>query len=380
MKLAYFDYHLPEQLIAQKPVYPRDHSRLMVLDKQKKTISHRHFYDLPDYLKKGDVLVLNNTKVFPARLIGKRKDTGGKAEVFLLKKHSTRNNKQKNSKLINPKNKIIQAEVWEVLIDHRRKKLGQTIQFGKGLECQIVKKIDESVWEVKFNKQGKKLEKLINILGQVPIPPYIKLKGKSKNLKNQYQTVFAKEKGSVAAPTAGFHFTKPLLNKLKKKGVQIEYVTLHVGLGTFAPVKVDDIIKHRMHSEWASIDLKTAKRLNKAKQAGRRIIAVGTTTARTLEAFSRNFQKPNTKKQKISKPQISNFKLLSGNKWTDIFIYPGYKFKFVDSMITNFHLPKSTLMMLISALAGRSFIFKAYQLAIKNKYRFYSFGDAMLIE
>lgn len=341
MKLSDFDYQLPQQLIAQKPVSPRDHSRLMVLDKIKKTIIHRHFFDIVDLLNNGDVLVLNNTKVFPARLIGKRQDTGGKVEVFLLKKSD--------------------GSQWEVLIGNRRKAVGQIIQFGRGLECRIVKQLDQSVWLVKFNLSGSKFDQLVEILGQIPLPPYIKSSEKKSKLQGQYQTVYAKTQGSVAAPTAGFHFTKPLLVKLKKKGVQIEYVTLHVGLGTFAPVKVNDVKKHQMHSEWASIDSRTAARLNQAKKEGRRIIAVGTTSSRTLESFA------------------GKGKIKSGDQWTDIFIYPGYKFKFVDGLITNFHLPKSTLMMLISALAGRSLVLKAYQEAIKRKYRFYSFGDAMFI-
>ncbi|MFA6304509.1 MAG: tRNA preQ1(34) S-adenosylmethionine ribosyltransferase-isomerase QueA [Patescibacteria group bacterium] len=350
MKLSDFDYHLPTQLIAQQPISPRDHSRLMVLDKNKKTIINRHFFDLPDYLHSGDVLVLNNTKVFPARLIGHKKDTNGKVEVFLLKEVKSSQSSSAGSAR------------WEVLIGNRRKKIGQNIVFGKGLECQIVKKIEESVWEVKFNRTGGRLEKLIESIGSVPLPPYIKSQSSKAKLKNQYQTVFAQNKGSVAAPTAGFHFTKGLLAKLKKQGVQIEYVTLHVGLGTFSPVKVKDVTKHQMHAEWASVDAKTAGRLNLAKKHGQRIIAVGTTSSRTLESF--------TIKDKIK----------AGNKWVNIFIYPGYKFKFVNALITNFHLPKSTLMMLISALAGRKFILAAYQEAINKKYRFYSFGDAMFIQ
>lgn len=373
MQLKAFDYRLPEQLIAQQPVSPRDYSRLMVLDRKKKTIAHRHFYDIVDYLRKGDVLVLNNTKVFPARLIGKRKETGGRVEVFLLKKSKL---KSQNSKLQvkslparlasvrQAGKKFSKGEVWEVLIGNRRKKVGQTIEFSKELKCEIIKRIDESVWRVKFNKQGGAFEKLVDVLGEVPIPPYIKtqsLKLKAQKLKNDYQTVFAKYKGSVAGPTAGFHFTKQLLNKLKKKGVEIEYVTLHVGLGTFASVKTKDITKHRLHAEWANLDSKTALKLNRAKKEGRRIIAVGTTGVRTLETFAKNF------------------KIMPGHKWTSIFIYPGYKFKFVDGLITNFHLPKSTLIMLISAFANRQFILEAYQEAIKKKYRFYSFGDAMFI-
>lgn len=342
MKLADFDYKLPQELIAQKPISPRDHSKLMVLDKKKRSISHRHFFDLSDYLQKGDVLVLNNTKVFPARLIGNRKDTGGKVEIFLLRE--------------------IKKGEWEVLIGNLKNKLGQTVVFSKSLEAKIIKRVDESVWQVKFNKSDKAFDKILETLGQVPLPPYIKNNQAKSVLKKEYQTVFAEVKGSVAAPTAGFHFTKNLLAKLKKNGVQIEYVTLHVGLGTFQSVKESNILKHKMHSEWASVDAKTAKRLNQAKKAKQRIIAVGTTSARTLESFSKN--------QKIK----------LGHKWTNIFIYPGYKFQFIDGLITNFHLPKSTLIMLISALAGRNFILKAYQEAIKKRYRFYSFGDAMLIE
>jgi len=365
MKLSDFDYHLPKELIAQSPATPRDHSRLMILDRQKKTISHRHFYNIVDYLKKGDVLVLNNTKVFPARLIGKRKDTGGKVEVFLLKKSKLKVQKSK----VRVKVQKSAGEVWEVLIGNQRKKIGQIISFGHSLKCQIIKRIDESVWLVEFNKSGKILEKLIDRLGQVPVPPYIKTQDsrlKTQNLRDQYQTVYAKYQGSVAGPTAGFHFTKSLIFKLRKNGIQIEYVTLHVGLGTFAPVKVNDITKHQMHSEWASIDKKTAQRLNRAKQEGRRIIAVGTTSARTLEAFSGI----------MGRLRINS--RLPG-KWTDIFIYPGYQFKFIDCLITNFHLPRSTLLMLISALADKNFVFKAYRQAIKKKYRFYSFGDAMIV-
>ncbi|OGY88784.1 MAG: tRNA preQ1(34) S-adenosylmethionine ribosyltransferase-isomerase QueA [Candidatus Komeilibacteria bacterium RIFCSPLOWO2_01_FULL_45_10] len=356
MKLSNFDYYLPKELIAQQPVSPRDSSRLMVVDRRKKKIEHKHFYDIFDYLKKGDILVLNDTRVFPARLIGHREKTGGRVEVFLL----ARSKEQK------AKNKY---ETWEALIGNRRKKVGQIIEFGRGLECQILKRIDESVWEVRFNKSGRQLEKLIDKMGNVPTPPYVKtknLKLKTEKLKNDYQTVYAKHRGSVAAPTAGFHFTKPLINKLKRKGVQFAFITLHVGFGTFEPVKVQDILKHKMHAEVAVLDKKTAEKLNEAKKDGRRIIAVGTTTVRTLETFVRRSGKP-------------GFPLRQGNRWTDIFIYPGYKFKFVDAMITNFHLPQSTLLMLISAFAGRGFILKAYQEAIKKQYRFYSFGDSMFI-
>lgn len=351
MKLSNFDYYLPKELIAQRPMAPRDHSRLLVLNRKKKSVEHRRFFDILDYLKKGDVLVLNDTKVFPARLIGKRQESGGKVEVFLLKKTEDLRSK-------------IKGEYWEVLIGNRRKKIGQIIEFGKGLKCEIIKRIDESVWLVRFNKKGQTLEKLIDQLGQVPVPPYIKiedLRSKTKKLKSEYQTVYAEHRGSVAAPTAGFHFTKPLINKLKKKGVQFEFITLRVGLGTFEPVKVKDITNHRMHEELAVLDKATAKRLNQAKKEEKRIIAVGTTTVRTLEAFAKKS------------------KLTSGYQWTDIFIYPGYKFKFVEAMITNFHLPKSTLLMLVAAFANRQFILKAYKTAVSKEYRFYSFGDAMLI-
>lgn len=353
MRLSDFDYNLPKELIAQQPVCPRDHSRLMVLDRSKKTIIHRHFYNLLDYLHQGDVLVLNNTKVFPARLIGKRKDTGGKVEVFLLTK-SKKQRAPRQARGLSAKSKY---ESWEALIGNRRKKIGQIIEFSKGLACEIIKRIDESVWGVKFNKSGKQLEKLIDQIGLVPTPPYIKKSAKQ----DEYQTIYAKSRGSVAAPTAGFHFTKQLLNKLKKKGVQFEYVTLHVGFGTFEPIKVQNIKEHKMHKEFAILDKETAKRLNQAKKEGRRIIVVGTTGVRTLETFAKNF------------------KIMPGHEWTNIFIYPGYKFKFVDGLITNFHLPRSTLLMLVSAFAGRKFLLKIYQVAVKKKYRFYSFGDAMYI-
>ena len=337
MKLSDFDYNLPKALIAQKPVTPRDHSRLMTLDRKKKKIGHRHFFNLIDCLQKGDVLVLNDTKVFPARLIGRRRESGGKVEVFLLKP--------------------VNNNTWEALIGNRRKKIGQAVEFKKGLSCEIIKKIDESVWLVTFNKSGKSLERIIDQIGLTPLPPYIKAAG----FRNRYQTVYAQYRGSVAAPTAGFHFTKGLIGKLKKKGVQFEFVTLHVGLGTFEPVKEGNVKQHKMHSEYALLNERAAERLNRAKKEGRRIIAVGTTSVRTLESFN------------------IKGKFKAGQKWTDIFIYPGYKFKAIDAIITNFHLPKSTLLMLVMAFAGKGFIVKAYREAVKKKYRFYSFGDAMLI-
>ena len=351
MKLTDFDYHLPKNLIAQRPTSPRDHSRLLVLDRNKPTLAHRHFYNLADYLQPEDVLVFNDTKVFPARLIGHKQGTGGQMEVFLLKKQEIK--------------KIRNSGIWEVLIGSRKKSVGQVIEFSRGLNCQIMEKIDNSVWLVKFNKSGGQFEKLVDQIGRVPIPPYIKLleTGYHKQaLKNNYQTVYAKVRGSVAAPTAGFHFTKGLMAKLKKQRVQIEFLTLHVGLGTFEPVKEDNIKNHQMHSEFVSLSKSTAGRLNQAKKAGHRIIAVGTTTTRVLEAMADDKNH-----------------LKSGHGRISIFIYPGYKFKFIDAMITNFHVPKSTLIMLVAAFAGKKFVDKAYRIAIKKKYRFYSFGDVMLI-
>jgi len=347
MKLSDFDYNLPQKFIAQNPVSPRDHSKLMILDKKQQKIEHKYFYNLPDYLQPGDVLVLNDTKVFPARLIGRRQLTGGRVEVFLLKSVGPSSNQ------------------WQALIGNRRKSVGQIVEFGRGLTGEIIERLDDSVWQIRFNKSGRALEKLIDQLGQVPTPPYIKIKGqrsKSKKFQDDYQTVYAKHRGSVAAPTAGFHFTKSLINKLKSRGVQLEFVTLHVGWGTFAPVKSQNVKNHQLHSEFASLNKKTAQRLNQAKKQGRRIIAVGTTATRVLETFS--------SKQGAVQANSAEVK---------VFIYPGYKFKFLDALITNFHLPKSTLLMLVAALVGRKKILRAYQIAQQKSYRFFSFGDGMLI-
>jgi S-adenosylmethionine:tRNA ribosyltransferase-isomerase len=328
MKISKFDYYLPSDLIAQEPISPRDHSRLLILDKKNNRIIHDHFYHLPKYLQAGDVLIFNDSKVIPARLHGK-KITGGHIEIFLLQK--------------------IKQNTWQCLV-RGKIKMNQIIFFKNGFTGKIIKTLNASemstsrLLKIKFNKKN------ILTIGETPTPPYIK---KKSNLK-EYQTVYAKHKGSIAAPTAGFHFTKNLLHKLKKKGIQLEYVTLHVGLGTFAPVKVDDITKHKMHTEYFSIKKEVLARIKKAKQEKRRIIAVGTTSCRVLES----------NKNKNS---------------TNIFIYPGYKFKYINSLITNFHLPKSTLLMLVSAFAGTKKIKKAYHEAIRKKYRFYSFGDAMLI-
>jgi len=337
MQVSDFDYNLPLELIAQEPVRPRDHSRLMVLGRQDKKIVHRHFYELGEFLRPGDVLVLNKSKVIPARLYA-TKPTGGRLEVLLIKQ--------------------VASDKWQALVGGlKSKREDNEMIFAKGLEGRTKKFLGQGLWEIGFNLAGEKLTEMIYKLGEAPVPPYIK---KKSNLK-VYQTVFAETPGSAAAPTAGFHFTKQLLKRLNRKGVQLEYVTLHVGLGTFLPVKEEAVEGHKMHAERAGIDAGTAKRLNAAKKEGRRIIAVGTTSCRTLESFCRRG------------------KLQSGAKETDIFIYPGYKFEFIDALITNFHLPKSTLLLLVSALAGRDFIMKAYCEAIRRKYRFYSFGDAMFI-
>ncbi len=339
MKVSDFDYRLPKELIAQKPVRPRDHSRLLVLTQGRLIKKDYFFYQVEDFLKKGDLLVLNNSKVIPARLYGK-KETGGKVEILLLRK--------------------VGATDWQALIKNFKPTLKKTkLSIGNGpkLTAYPIKKLDRETWQLRFNLAGAELEKAINKSGITPTPPYIK---RLSNLK-EYQTIYALSPGSVAAPTAGFHFTKRLLASLEVKGIQFEYVTLHVGLGTFQPLRIEKIENHKMYSEWAEIKPATAKRLNKAKKRGRRIIAVGTTTARTLEDFFQGNQ------------------LLSGQREISLFIYPPYRFKIINGLITNFHLPKSTLLMLVSAFAGYKLIFKAYQYAIKNRYRFYSFGDATLI-
>ena len=340
MQLDKFNYNLPPELIAQNPTDKRDHSRLLVYKDNR--VEHKHFYNIIDYLQSGDVLVLNNSKVFPARLIGK-KETGGKVEIFLLKEES--------------------LDTWECLVGHTKATVGLIVNFENDLQAELTKQLDNS-WLVKFNKSSNELMDCIQMIGKTPLPPYIKTED-SKNVKERYQTVYADKMGSVAAPTAGFHFTEELLDELKKKGVQIEYVTLHVGMGTFAPVKTEDITKHKMHSEYYEIKESVWNNIQKAKRDNRRIISVGTTATRVLESAAIKIQ-------------------LSG--WTDIFIYPGYEYKIVDSLITNFHLPKSSLIMLVSALLedkgssdGIKDLKKIYQEAIEQKYRFYSFGDAMII-
>ena len=337
MLLQDFDYELPEELIAQKPIEPRNASRLMVLDRVKETIEHSHFYDLIKYLKSGDVLVLNDTRVIPARLIGHR-ESGGQVEVFLLRR--------------------IEGNKWETLTKPGKKAaIGNVINFGEGLNCKVLDKTDFGGRIVEFEYEGSFEEKL-DLLGETPLPPYIHEKLEDGE---RYQTVYNRERGSAAAPTAGLHLTKEQMTELQDYGVKFGYVTLHVGLGTFRPVKVERIEDHEMHEEYYSIPTETVDLINQAKQAGSRVIAVGTTTTRALESAA------------------ASGELQSQSGMTNIFIYPGYKFKVIDGMITNFHLPKSTLLMMISAFAGREFIMKAYGEAVKNRYRFFSFGDAMLI-
>ena len=335
----YFD--LPEELIAQDPLEDRSSSRLMVLNKESGEINHKVFKDITSYLKKGDCLVINNTKVIPARLIGEREGTGAKIELLLLKR--------------------MENDVWETLVKPGKKaKVGTKIVFGNGLLTgEIVDIVEEGNRYVKFYYNGI-FEEILDQLGQMPLPPYIthQLEDKSR-----YQTVYAKNSGSAAAPTAGLHFTKELLEEIKNMGVEIANVTLHVGLGTFRPVKVDDILTHHMHSEYYEIEETEATKINKAKESGNRVICVGTTSCRTVESAA---------------DENGRVKACSGD--TEIFIYPGYKFKVLDALITNFHLPESTLLMLVSALAGREHILHAYEEAVKEKYRFFSFGDAMFIK
>lgn len=339
MRLKEFDYNLPKELIAQKPIRPRDHSRMMVLDKNKKIIKHCRFFDIEKFFKKGDVLVLNNTKVFKARLIGKVGES--KVEIFLL-----RQNKE---------------EFWQVLAKPGKKlKQDKEIVFSEKLKAKLVEKLDGGIYLIDFNLSNSELFKIIDKIGHVPVPPYIK---KEPEKEEDYQTVYAQNIGSVAAPTAGFHFTKELIEKLKYKGVIFKYVTLHVGLGTFQPVKIDNIKDHKMHSEFVSISKDTADYINKAKKDEQSIISVGTTACRVLEGVA----------------SLNNGLLVEYNGDVDIFMYPGYDFKIIDGLITNFHLPKSTLLMLVSALAGNRLIKKAYKEAIDNRYRFFSFGDAMFI-
>ncbi|EOU1561169.1 tRNA preQ1(34) S-adenosylmethionine ribosyltransferase-isomerase QueA [Clostridium perfringens] len=341
MKVSDFYFELPEELIAQYPLEKRDSSRLMVLDKKTGEIEHRKFHDILEYLNEGDTLVLNNTRVLPARLIGEKEETGGKIEFLLLKR--------------------IEGDKWECLAKPGRKaKVGIVFTFGEGKLKAIVREIGEEGNRIIEFKYDGIFEQVLDELGQMPLPPYIHEKLEDKE---RYQTVYSKEKGSAAAPTAGLHFTEELLKEIKDKGVNIAYLTLHVGLGTFRPVKVDDVNNHVMHSEYYHLDKENAELINKTKEAGKRVIAVGTTSSRTLETIG-----------------DENGRVREQSGWTDIFIYPGYKFKIVDNLITNFHLPESTLIMLVSALAGQDNIMNAYNTAVKEKYRFFSFGDSMFIK
>lgn len=342
MKLSDFDYNLPTILIAQSQIKPRDHSRLLVLNRKNGDAIHKHFYNILDYLNSGDLLILNNSKVFPARLFGKKEETGGKIEILLHRE--------------------IQDGVWEAV--GKNLKTGAKILFDNSkLKAKVLRRNYEEA-DLKFNLSGGDFFREIEKIGITPLPPYIKRKQKEINDEKNYQTVYAKNRGSVAAPTAGLHFTKDLLKKASVKGVKIGELTLHVGLGTFTPVKTENILDHKMHNEYYSVEKKLIDQIIATRKSGGRIIAVGTTTSRVLEHLS-----------STTYPLTSNN--YSGS--TDIFIYPGYKFKCVDGLITNFHLPKSTLLMLISAFSGRENIMKAYEDAIKKKYRFFSYGDAMLI-
>ncbi|MFZ2310490.1 MAG: tRNA preQ1(34) S-adenosylmethionine ribosyltransferase-isomerase QueA [Patescibacteria group bacterium] len=341
-KLSDFDYNLPTELIAQEQMSPRDHSRLLVLDKKTGDISHHHFFDIIDYLQAGDILVVNDSKVFPARLFGTKHKTGGVVEVFL--------------------HKNITENTWECLLGGRVAE-GLVIELAKNFHATVEKNNNDGTWLVSFNKSGQDFFKIINKIGHLPLPPYIKRSEDRAQDKKNYQTAYANSEkiGSVAAPTAGLHFTPRLLQKIKDKGIAVEMVTLHVGMGTFSAIKTDNILEHKMHSEYAEISSKTIQVLKRAKQDKKRIIAVGTTSCRTLESWA-----------KAGFPD--NF-----GAWTDIFIYPGYKFKVVSALITNFHLPKSSLLLLVSALAGKNNIDFAYSEAILQKYRFFSYGDAMFI-
>jgi S-adenosylmethionine:tRNA ribosyltransferase-isomerase len=340
MDVKDFDFYLPEELIAQHPLEQRDSSRLMVLDKKTGEIKHKRFHDIMEYLNKGDTLVLNNTRVMPARLIGEKEDTGGKIEFLLLKR--------------------IEKDRWECLAKPGKSaREGRKFTFGEGkLKAEVVEVKEDGNRIVEFSYEGI-FEEVLDSLGEMPLPPYIHERLEDKE---RYQTVYSKENGSAAAPTAGLHFTKELLEEIKEKGINIVYLTLHVGLGTFRPVKVENIEEHEMHSEFYMLSKESADIINKTKENGNSVISVGTTSTRTLETIG---------------DENGFVKEQSG--WTNIFIYPGYKFKVVDKLITNFHLPESTLIMLVSTLAGKNNVMNAYKEAVKEKYRFFSFGDAMFI-
>lgn len=351
MLLSEYDYDLPEELIAQMPADKRENSKMMVLNRKDRTISHKHFYDIVDLIEPNTLLVMNNTKVLPARLIG-HKDTGAKIEVFLLK--SVENSKN--------------GCLWDVLIKpSKRVKSDTVIKISDELSVKALKRLEENgEWLVELIYEGENVLDVLHRNGQIPLPPYIERKIPNEDLKKldfeRYQTVYAKDEGSVAAPTAGLHFTKEILEKLQNKGVELAYVTLNVGLGTFRPVQCENVLEHKMHSETFEISEKASEQINRAKREGRKIVAVGTTTVRTLETAYQKFG--------CIKPCHDH---------SELFIYPPFEFKVIDNLITNFHLPKSTLLMLVSALAGKDFIFEAYKEAIENNYRFFSYGDCMYI-
>ena len=341
MKTSDFYYELPEELIAQDPLEDRSASRLMHLDRETGEVSHGHFRDILTYLKAGDCLVINDTKVIPARLYGHKEGTDALIEILLLKRREN--------------------DIWETLVRPGKKcRPGAVINFGDGiLKGRVLEVVDDGNRLIQFEYEGI-FEEILDRLGEMPLTPYITHKLKDKN---RYQTVYAKHEGSAAAPTAGLHFTEELLREVQERGVNIAHVTLHVGLGTFRPVKVEDVTRHHMHSEFYVIEESQAELINAARKNGGRIIAVGTTSCRTLESAAEE-----------------NGTLKAGSGWTDIFIYPGYRFKIMDGLITNFHLPESTLIMLVSAFAGKEHVLKAYEEAVKERYRFFSFGDAMFIE
>lgn len=341
MKTSDFYYELPKELIAQDPLKDRSSSRLLHLSLKDGSLEHRHFTDVLDYLREGDCLVINDTKVIPARLYGHKSETGGLIEILLLKRREN--------------------DIWECLVKPGKKaRPGASIIFGNGiLKGEILDIVDEGNRLIQFHYEGI-FEEILDCLGEMPLPPYITHKLADKN---RYQTVYAKNEGSAAAPTAGLHFTKELLEKVQEKGVNIAHVTLHVGLGTFRPVKVDDVEAHHMHSEFYVVEENQARLINETKKKGGRVISVGTTSCRTLESATGE-----------------DGVLRAGSGWTEIFIYPGYQFRMIDGLITNFHLPESTLLMLVSALAGKENIMAAYEEAVKERYRFFSFGDAMIIE
>lgn len=352
MLISEYDYNLPEELIAQMPADKRDNSRMMVLNRKDRTISHKHFYDIVDLIEPNTLLVMNNTKVLPARLIG-HKDTGAKIEVFLLKQNSKMQDEHEN---------------WEVLIKpSKRVKPDTIIKISDELSVRAIKRLEENgEWLVELIFNGNNVLDVLHRNGNIPLPPYIERKIPNEDLKKldfeRYQTVYAKDEGSVAAPTAGLHFTKEILKKLENKGVELAYVTLNVGLGTFRPVQCENVENHKMHSETFEISEKAVEQINRAKAEGKKIVAVGTTTVRTLETAYKKFGC-----------------IKACHDHSELFIYPPYEFKVIDNLITNFHLPKSTLLMLVSALAGKDFIFDAYKEAIENKYRFFSYGDCMYI-